>query len=122
MEDKQLNITNMNTTTTRRRMLAALGASAGLALLPAIANAHGGEEHVIGTVASVSPTSITVKTRAGKMVEVGLDAKTEFARTKQPIQKTDVKVGDRIVIHAREVNEKLVAHTVEIGAAPTVKH
>ena len=31
-------------------------------------------------------------------------------------------VGDRIVIHAVEVNEKLVAHTVEIGTATTAKH
>jgi hypothetical protein len=27
--------------------------------------------------------------------------------------KTDIKVGDRIVIQAIEVNKKLVAHTVE---------
>lgn len=121
MEVNHLNTTNRNITTTRRRMLAALGASAGLALLPAIATAHGGEEHVIGTVASVSPTAIMVKTRAGKMVEVGLDAKTEFVRVKQAIQKTDVKVGDRVVIHAREVKEKLVAHTVEVGSATTAK-
>jgi hypothetical protein len=30
-----------------------------------------------------------------------------------------VKVGDRIVIHAVEVNEKLVAHTVELGGVTT---
>ena len=51
---------------------------------------------------------------------MGFDAKTTYERSKQPIHKTDVKVGDRIVIHAVEVNETLVAHTVEIGgtAAP----
>lgn len=92
-----------------------------LALLPTVAIAHGGEEHVIGTVTKISDTSITVKTTAGKTVEVGFDAKTTYARAKQPIQKTDIKVGDRIVIHAVEVNEKLVAHTVEIGAASAAK-
>jgi hypothetical protein len=112
----------MNTqsiTTTKLKIQIALVAVLALALLPAIVSAHGGEEHVVGTVTKVSDTSVTVKTTAGKMVEVGFDAKTTYARAKAPIQKTDVKVGDRIVIHAVEVNEKLVAHTVELGGATT---
>lgn len=106
---------------TRRESLVAIFGIIALVLLPTIAAAHGGEEHVIGTVTGISATSVTVKTTAGKMVEVGFDAKTTFARAKQPIQKTDIKVGDRIVIHAVEVNEKLVAHTVEIGGATAAK-
>lgn len=98
---------------TRFALLAVLA----LAILPAIVSAHGGEEHVIGTVTKISDTSVTVKTTAGKIIEVGFDAKTTYARAKVPTKKTDVKVGDRIVIHAVEVNEKLVAHTVELGAA-----
>ena len=105
--------------TTRLKFQIALLAVLALALVPAIVSAHGGEEHVVGTVTKVSDTSVTVKTTAGKMVEVGFDAKTTYARAKQPVQKSDVKVGDRIVIHAVEVNEKLVAHTVELGAAIT---
>ena len=46
---------------------------------------------------------------------------TTYERAKQPIQKTDIKVGDRVVIHAMEVNEKLVAHSVELGAATAAK-
>ena len=91
-----------------------------LAFLP-IALAHGGEEHVTGTVIKISDTSVTVKTTAGKSVDVGFDAKTTYARAKQPIQKTDIKIGDRVVIHAVEVNEKLVAHTVEIGVATVAR-
>lgn len=108
--------------TTKRRVLVAIFAVITLALLPTIAAAHGGEEHVIGTVTSISDTSVSVKTTAGKTVEVGFDAKTTFARAKQLIQKSDIKVGDRVVIHAMEMNEKLVAHTVEIGAASAAKH
>jgi hypothetical protein len=88
-----------------------------LALLPAVALAHGGEEHVTGVVTKVSDASVTVKTTAGKMVDVGFDAKTIYTRADQPIQKADVKIGDRVVIHAQEVNEKLVAHTLQVGAA-----
>ncbi len=116
-----MNRTNINTITKRRALIAILGIVA-VALIPTIASAHGGEEHVIGTVTSISDTSITVKTIAGKNVEVGFDAKTTFARAKQTIQKADIKVGDRVVIHAKEVNEKLVAHTVEIGAATAAQH
>jgi hypothetical protein len=106
--------------TTNRKVHVAILAIVSLALLPTIATAHGGEQHVTGTVTKISDTSVTVKTTAGKTVEVGFDAKTTYARAKQSIQKTDIKVGDRVVIHAMEMNEKLVAHTVEIGTpAPT---
>lgn len=107
---------NSTSTTTRLKAQVAILAIVSLGLLPIIARAHGGEEHVIGTVLKISDTSVTVKTTAGKTVEVGFDAKTTYARAKQPIQKSEIKVGDRIVIHAVEVNQKLVAHTVEIGA------
>jgi hypothetical protein len=115
---------NMHTTTIiRLKIHAAILAIVSLALLPTIAAAHGGEEHVIGTVVKISDTSVTVKTTAGKTVEVAFDAKmTTYERAKQPILKTDIKVGDRIVIHAKVVNQKLVAHTVEIGTAEAAKH
>jgi len=76
---------------------------------------------VTGVVTKVSDTAVTVKTTAGKIVEVGFDAKTTYERAKQAIQKTDIKAGDRIVIHAKEIAGKLVAHTVEIGTAPAAK-
>jgi hypothetical protein len=110
-----------STNTTKAKVHIAILAIVFLALLPTIAAAHGGEEHVTGTVIKISDTSVTVKTTAGKTVEVGFDAKTTFARAKQPMQKADIKAGDRIVIHAAEVNEKLVAHTVEIGPAAAAK-
>ena len=115
-----MNTHSMNTTT-KLKIHVALLAIVSLALLPAIATAHGGEEHVTGSVTKISDTSVTVKTTAGKTVEIGFDAKTTYARGKESIQKTDIKIGDKIVIHAGEVNEKLVAHTVEIGAATAAK-
>jgi hypothetical protein len=119
MEVRQMNTQSIIITRLRNRI--ALFAIVAAALMPTIASAHGGEEHVIGTVTKVSITSVTVKTTDGKTVQVGFDAKTTYSRANQPIQKTDIKVGDRIVIHAEEVDEKLVAHTVEIGAAATAQ-
>jgi hypothetical protein len=110
-----------STNTTKLKRHIAILAIVFLALLPTIAAAHGGEEHVTGTVTKVSDTSVTVKTAAGKTVEVGFDAKTTYTHAKQPIRNADIKVGDRIVIHAAEVNEKLVAHTVEIGRSAAAK-
>jgi len=117
METNRMN--TQSTIITRLKIHIALVTILALALLPTIVSAHGGEEHVVGTVSKVSDTSVTVKTTAGKMVEVGFDAKTTYARSKAPVQKADVKVGDRIVIHAAEVHETLVAHTVELGATTT---
>src|ERR1700730_1985459 len=120
METKHMN--RHSTNTTRLKIHIAILAIVSVTLLATIAAAHGGEEHVTGTVTKISDTAVTVKTTAGKTVEVGFDAKmTTYERAKQPIQKTDIKVGDRIVIHAMEVDEKLVAHSVELGAAPAAK-
>src|SRR5712692_6579763 len=105
METNHMNTHSMNTT--KLKIQVALLAIVSLALLPTIATAHGGEEHVTGTVTKISDTSVTVKTTAGKTVEVAFDAKTTYARAKQRIEKTDIKVGDRIVIHAMEMDKKL---------------
>ena len=113
MEANCMNKTNTIITRLKRRF--AILAIMVMALMPAIASAHGGEEHVIGTVTKVSDTAVSVKTTAGKTVNVGFDAKAICTRGDQAIRKTDIKVGDRVVIHAEEVNEKLVAHTVEAG-------
>ena len=112
MERNHMNILNTNTNTITRRVLLIA-----LAITPMIALAHGGLEHVRGTVAKVSDQSVTVTTTAGKTVEVLLDAQTTYARADKPIQKSDLKVGDRVVIHAAEKGTTLTAHTVEVGAA-----
>lgn len=109
-----MNILNTNTITRRALLFA-------MALTPTIALAHGGLEHVRGTVAKVSDQSVTVTTAAGKTVEVLLDAGTTYARADKPIQKSDLKVGDRVVIHAAEKGTTLTAHTVEVGVSASKK-
>ncbi len=105
----------LNTRTIKVRLAVLLMAS--LALLTADALAHGGLEHVIGTVVKISDNTISVKTLAGKIVEIGLDEKTTYTRAKIAIDKKSIKEGDRVVIHAAEIKEKLLARTVEIGTA-----
>lgn len=103
-------------TTIRTRIQIALLALACLLLLSTTVSAHGDEIHVIGIVSKISPTAVSVTTKEGKIVEVIFGDKTSYLRLKQPIEKSTIKVGDRVVIHAVKVKENLVAHTVEIGA------
>ncbi len=110
-----MKLLNMNIHITRRVLCLAL------ALTPAIALAHGGLEHVRGTVSKISDQSMTVTTTAGKSVEILLDSTTTYARADKPIQKSDLKVGDRVVIHAAEKGTTLTAHTVEVGVGGAKK-
>jgi hypothetical protein len=108
---------NKLNTITRRKLLIGKMLLIALAVAPTIALAHDGLEHVRGTVAKISDQSVIVTTAAGKTVEVLLDAQTTYARADKPIQKSDLKVGDRVMIHAAEKGTTLTAHTVEVGAA-----
>jgi hypothetical protein len=86
-----------------------------LALLVSTAFAHNGMEHVMGTVAGIADSSITVITKNGKTQTVMINADTKFTRTDAVITMKDIKVGDKVVIHATEKEEKLTAATVQIG-------
>ncbi len=99
----------------RAGLLALAIATATLSTVPAIA--HDGMEDVTGTIQSVADNTVTVKTTKGKTVEVKLDAKTEYTRGKQQAKQADLKVGDRVVVHAMEMNEALTAHLVQLPAA-----
>ena len=87
-----------------------------ISLAAVAALAHGGEEHVIGTVSKITSDSITVKTTDNKMVTVGVVPATMFMVGKTMVKIDGLKVGDRVVIHAKEPEEgKLVADTVEFS-------
>jgi ribosomal protein S1 len=88
-----------------------------ISLITAAALAHGDEQHVIGTVASVAKDSITVKTAANALVTVAVVPQTTFSKNKASAKLADLNVGDRVVIHAKEPTEgKLVADTVQFSA------
>ena len=65
-----------------------------------------------------APNDKAVKT-AKAAVTVNVAPSTTFTKSKAAAKVGDLKVGDRVVIHAKEgADEKLVADTVEFGAAP----
>ena len=85
-----------------------------------LAIAHGGMEHVMGTVAAVTSNSVTVNTTQHKTVTVLIDPSTKFENKPASGSLSDLKVGERVVIHAKpNAQKKLVAVTVKWGSANT---
>lgn len=84
-------------------------------LLTSFAVAHGGLEHVLGTVTAVTDNSISVKIADGSIKVVSFDAETHFLKGTAPATAKDVAVGSRVVIHAHKNGDKLHAAEVKIG-------
>src|SRR5216684_2497356 len=84
--------------------------------LSLMALAHGNEKHVMGKVTSISDSSITVETTAKKSVTVDVSDKTKFEKSGSPGTLKDLKVGDKVVVHADVSGDKLVGNEVHFGA------
>ena len=93
------------------------GTIVAMILIAGVAYAHGGMEHIMGTVVSMTDNSITVKTTDGKTQTVDTTADTKYTQMDKPIDMKGLKVGDHIVIHAAKKNGKLTAAEVKVGMA-----
>ena len=100
-----------------RRTLLGLAALATFAALPGAALAHGGVEHLMGTVKSADDKSITVQTKNGKEVRAAIDASTKFEKAGAAATAKDVTVGERVVVHAKKSGDAMTAVMVKIGDA-----
>jgi len=85
-------------------------------LLGMLAWAHGGMEHILGTVTAITDHSLSVKTRDGAAVTVEFDGETKFVKGDVAATIKDVQVGSRIAIHAHKNDNSLHAAEVRIGA------
>jgi Cu/Ag efflux protein CusF len=88
-------------------------------LASGIAFAHGKEQHVIRTVTAMTGDSVTVQTKAKDSVIVYTMTDTKYEKSGAAASMKDLKVGDRVVIHAAKMNDKLMATEVRFG--PTTK-
>jgi hypothetical protein len=80
--------------------------------------AHGDFQHVMGVITKITPATISVETSSEETVEVAISPDTKFLRGDNPVESRELKLGDRVVIHAKKASDgKLTAHTVQIGAA-----
>lgn len=84
--------------------------------------AHGGAEHVIGTVKVIKADSLTVENAKHEMITVFLRPDTEVMKSKAKGDLKDLKVGDRVVVHAEKGKTgNLEAEEVDFGIAPAAK-
>jgi hypothetical protein len=77
--------------------------------------AHGKEQHVMGTVTAMTDDSITVQTKAKDPVTVYTMSNTKYEKSGAVVSMKELKVGDRVVIHAAKMNDKLMATEVRFG-------
>ena len=83
------------------------------ALVPAIA--HGGFDHIQGTVARVVNNVLTVKTAHGN-VDVKLESRTNLTRNNRNALVSDLKPGARVIAEVPEGSKDHLAQSVRIGA------
>ena len=89
-----------------------------LLLAPLSTFAHPGMQHIMGTVTSMTDSSITVETVKHTKVTVLVDQSTKFTNGTAEASLKDLKVGERLVIHAKEnADDKLVGAEVKWGAS-----
>lgn len=84
-------------------------------LLGTLTFAHGGMEHILGTVTAITDHSLSVKTRDGATKTVEFDSETKFVKDDAAATIKDVQVGSRVVIHAHNHDSSLHAAEVKIG-------
>jgi hypothetical protein len=88
--------------------------------LAAAAFAHGTDKHVLGTVTKITDTEITVETQTKEVQVVKIAPDTSFVKSGTSATLKDLKVGDRVVIHAKPVGSDLIAHEVRFGKQASV--
>ena len=89
--------------------------------LDGVAYAHGDEPHIRGTVVSATDTAIVVKTTAGKERTFVVTADTKVLRGKVRATLKDIKVGERVVIHAMKHLDHVMASEIDLPAAKPKK-
>ena len=110
-----------NITITRKSSRALALMLAVLLALAIPAFAHGGFDHVMGTVVKVANNVLTVKTTKGN-VDVKLDEKTEISRGDQKVLSAELKPGLRVIVDIPEGSKDKIAHSVKVGAASSSAH
>lgn len=97
----------------------AISAAILVVIFASVTLAHGTYTHVMGTVTKISDTEITVETTDKQVTVVKIASSTSFLKGGAAATLKDLKVGDRVVIHAKPIGTDLVAHEVRFGRVPT---
>ena len=94
-----------------------------LAAISLLAHAHEGMIHVLGTAMALTDKSVTIKTTDEQIVQVSLLESTSYESGSTKLTLKDLRVGDRVVIHAVKKDGGLQAHEVRFShAIPASTH
>ena len=77
-----------------------------------LAFAHGRGMHIMGTVADADAQHVVVKTKDGTTQSILVNDKTTYRKGKAAATSADLKVGDRVVVHATGKEDTLTAHEI----------
>jgi len=86
-----------------------------LVSLATVAFAHGTDKHVLGTVTKITDTELTLETQTKETQVIKIVPETSFVKSGVSATLKDLKVGDRVVIHAKPAGNDLIAHEVRFG-------
>jgi hypothetical protein len=75
--------------------------------------AHGNMDHILGKVTKIAGQIVSVE-KDGKTTDVVLTPTTEYLVDDKPGKAKDLRVGDRVVIHAMKMEGKETAHEVKL--------
>ena len=81
----------------------------------AVATAHDGKKHLLGTVIKIGSNQISIETKDSVTVEVSITPSTVFTKDGKPAKLKDIGLGDRVVIHATAKGTSYEANEVQIA-------
>ena len=79
------------------------------------ARAHGSQRHVLGTVSEIDATHLVVKTNDGKTESILRNTNTKYVHGESAATADDLKVGDRVVVHASPSGNPPTATTIRFS-------
>lgn len=80
--------------------------------------AHGGQTHIMGTVAAVEPDRLVVQDREGQTVSVRVTKDTRYQRDGARAGAGRLATGDRVVVEAAEREGTLTATEIRSSSRP----
>ena len=87
-----------------------------------LALAHGGGEHMRGTVTQITDKAVTIQMadKAKMVMTIALAPDTTFEKSGKAARATDLKIGDKVVIDYVEKGKDMTAKAVRFGPTATV--
>ncbi len=85
-------------------------------LVSGMVMAHSGKVHVMGTVMAVDNQHLKVKAGDGQIKSILLNEKTTFKRKEEKVDRSNLKVGFRVVVHAAPLKDgDLIADEIQLS-------